>query len=123
MTSAIVGLSNGGPGWKTDRPYELLSEHVNRGWNWGDRPMPPSATDQLRAMFALDPIFRVLVTEGLNGIQVPNLQNKRMLDQIPDCGAPGRLQFKVYPGGHMYYSRDDSRKMLLADAKALMTGQ
>lgn len=85
--------------------------------------MPPSATDQLRAMFALDPIFRVLVTEGLNGIQVPNLQNKRMLDQIPDCGAPGRLQFKVYPGGHMYYSRDDSRKMLLADAKALMTGQ
>jgi hypothetical protein len=41
----------------------------------------------------------LLVTDGLTDIRVPYLQSKRMLDQVPDYGAPGRLQFRVYPGG------------------------
>lgn len=63
------------------------------------------------------------MTDGLTDIQVPYLSNQRMIDQIPDYGASGRLQFKVYPGGHMFYSRDESRKMLHADAEALFKAQ
>ncbi len=123
MTSAIVGLYSNKLNWKIDRSYNILSEQVFRGWNWGDRPQPPSSMEQLRAMLALDSKLRVLVTGGLTDIQVPYMQNKRMLDQVPDYGVPGRLQFKVYPGGHMFYSRDDSRKVLHTDAEALVTGQ
>jgi carboxypeptidase C (cathepsin A) len=123
MTSAIVGLYNDRLNWTIDRPYNILSQQVSRGWTWGNQPEPPSATEQLRGMLALDPKFRVLVSDGLTDIQVPYLENKRVLDQVPDYGAPGRLQFKVYPGGHMFYSRDDSRKMLHADAETVLTGQ
>lgn len=57
MTSAIVGLYSDKLNWRIDRPYKILSEKVSRGWNWGNRPEPPSATQPLRAMLALDPKF------------------------------------------------------------------
>ena len=74
-------------------------------------------------MLALDPKFRVLVTHGLSDLQTPYFATKLVLDQIPDFGAPGRLQLQVYGGGHMHYSRDDSRKALREDAKKLVEGK
>ncbi|GLS17726.1 peptidase S10 [Labrys miyagiensis] len=122
MTSAIMDLYNRELGWKTIERYEILNGRVGSSWEWGDRLSPPSSMDALRGMLALDPHFRVLVTGGLTDIQVPYFQNKRLLDQVPDYGPPGRLQFKVYGGGHMFYSRDDSRKALHEDARTLVAG-
>jgi carboxypeptidase C (cathepsin A) len=39
--------------------------------------------------------------------------------QIPAMGAATRLQVKVYPGGHMFYSRPDSQAALRRDVMAL----
>jgi carboxypeptidase C (cathepsin A) len=76
----------------------------------------------LRKMLALDPNIRVLVTHGLTDVQVPYFGSMLLLDQIPDYGASGRISLKVYPGGHMYYTRDGSRKALRDDARKLIEG-
>jgi len=42
-----------------------------------------------------------------------------VLSQIPTMGDPSRLQLKVYPGGHMFYSRPDSQQALRHDVMTL----
>jgi len=46
-----------------------------------------------------------------------------LLKQIPHYGPPGRLTFRVYPGGHMVYIRKTARKALYEDARSLVTGR
>ncbi|RFB81492.1 S10 family peptidase [Methylovirgula sp. 4M-Z18] len=123
MTSAIADLYGARLGWKIDDLYETLSGRVNNAWEWDHGITPPSSLDALTAMLALDPNFRVLVTGGLTDIQVPYLENKLLLAQVPDYGAPGRLTFKTYPGGHMHYLRDGTRKALRDDARRLIEGK
>jgi carboxypeptidase C (cathepsin A) len=43
-----------------------------------------------------------------------------VLDQMPPIGDPARMRFEVYAGGHMFYSREDSRKKFRDDARAMM---
>ncbi len=109
-------------GWKVEDRYELLNEAVAKHWNWGGRLHAPESITALRQMLALDPNFRVLISHGLTDVQTPYFATKLELDQIPDYGAPGRLTLKVYGGGHMHYSRDDTRKALRDDARRLIEG-
>ena len=73
-------------------------------------------------MLALDPNFHVLISHGLTDVQTPYLATALELAQIPDYGPPGRLTLVVRPGGHMHYSRDESRKGLRDDARRVITG-
>jgi len=122
FTSAIVELYNDRLGWKTDARYELTNEAVERGWSWGAPARPPESLGALRRMLALDPNFKVLVFHGLTDLQTPYFGTQLQLRQIPDFGPPGRLTLKVYGGGHMLYSRDESRKALREDARKLIDG-
>jgi carboxypeptidase C (cathepsin A) len=110
-------------GWKIDNFYDPLSSSVNRGWDWGRGLNPPDSTRPLREMLALDPNFHVLIAHGLTDLQVPYFGTQLLLDQIPDYGPAGRLTLKVYPGGHMLYMRDDSRKALREDARKVIEGK
>ena len=74
-------------------------------------------------MLALDPKFRVLVVHGLTDVQTPYFATALELAQIPDFGPSGRLTLKVYPGGHMVYADDDSRRALRDDARRLIEGK
>ncbi|MGD1036265.1 MAG: peptidase S10 [Roseiarcus sp.] len=122
FSSAVADLYERKLGWKVEDRYELLNEAVSKAWNWGGRLHAPESVTALRQMLALDPNFRVLISHGLTDVQTPYFATKLMLDQIPDYGAPGRLILKVYNGGHMHYSRDDTRKALRDDAKRLIEG-
>ena len=123
LTSAMMDLYAHRLGWKIDYRYEPLSTSVNRAWDWGGGLHAPTSIPELKQMLALDPDFRVLVTQGLTDVQVPYFGAKLLLDQIPDYGAPGRLTLKVYPGGHMHYMRDATRKALREDARRLIEGK
>jgi carboxypeptidase C (cathepsin A) len=123
LASAMMNLYAQRLGWKIDNKYDPLDGAVSRGWDWGRALNPPDATKDLREMLALDSNFRALVTGGLTDVQVPYFGTKLTLDQIPDFGAPGRLAFKAYPGGHMFYMRDASRKTLREDARRLIEGK
>ncbi len=123
FASAAMDLYNSRLNFKTDDHYEILNEAVDRGWSWGSSLTPPNSVDALKNMLAVDQNFRVLVAHGLTDIQTPYLGTALVLDQIPNYGPPGRLALKVYPGGHMLYSRDDSRKAFREDARRLIEGK
>jgi carboxypeptidase C (cathepsin A) len=123
MASAMTDLYARRLGWRIDNLYDPLSSSVNRGWDWGRGLNPPESIRPLREMLALDPNFRVLVAHGLTDLQVPYFGTQLLIDQIPDYGPPGRLALKVYPGGHMLYMRDDSRKALREDARKVIEGR
>jgi len=121
MTSAVVDLYEHRLNWKPDGHYELLSDSVNRSWDWGKGLNPPESLTQLRQTLALDPKLRVLVAHGLFDLVTPYFGSKIELDQLPRYGSPDRVRLVVYPGGHMFYSRDASRAALRNEAKAMMS--
>ncbi len=60
-----------------------------------------------------------MVTHGFTDLRTPYFASALLLEQLPAM-SEGRVSLKVYPGGHMHYSRTDSRVALRADAKALL---
>ncbi len=43
----------------------------------------------------------------------------RVIDQMAMSGDPNRVRLALYPGGHMFYSRPDSRTAFRQDVKGL----
>jgi carboxypeptidase C (cathepsin A) len=39
---------------------------------------------------------------------------------LPAFAGPDRVKLVIYPGGHMFYSRDASRQAFRAEVQALM---
>jgi carboxypeptidase C (cathepsin A) len=122
MASAMTWLYEHKLGWKIENQYQLLNDAVARAWDFGRDRRELNDIPALNRMLALDPNFRVLVAQGFTDLQVPYFGTKLLLAQIPDYGAPGRVVFKVYGGGHMLYTRDASRKALREDARKLIEG-
>ncbi|MFO1151228.1 MAG: peptidase S10 [Alsobacter sp.] len=106
-------------GWRIDRPYRLLSREVGNSWQWGGRRMAPEAVSDLREALALDGRLKALVAHGATDLVTPYFENKLLLRQLP-AFPPDRLRLQVYGGGHMFYSREGSRKAFRADAEALV---
>jgi carboxypeptidase C (cathepsin A) len=118
IISAMVSLYRDKLNWNVvGARYAFLSEQASRSWDWG-RGGAEAVTD-LRKALALDPKMRVLVVHGLTDVVTPYLETQMVLDQIPDYGAPERVTFKVYAGGHMFYSRDEARTKFRDDARAI----
>ena len=91
-----------------------------RDWDFGRGLKPAESVSQLRQVLALDPKLKVLVAHGLFDLATPYFGSKIVLDQLPAYAAPPRVKLVVYPGGHMFYSRDASRQAFRAEAEALM---
>ena len=64
----------------------------------------------MRQILALDPKLKLLVAHGLFDLATPYFGSKILLDQLPAYASPERVKLVVYPGGHMFYSRDGSRQ-------------
>jgi carboxypeptidase C (cathepsin A) len=62
----------------------------------------------------------VLIAHGLTDLVTPYFETQMVLDQLPEIGAPERLRFDVFTGGHMFYARDDSRKRFRDDVRSMM---
>jgi carboxypeptidase C (cathepsin A) len=127
LTRAIVDYIQTTLGYKIDEPYHLLSYEVNGKWDWnvsshGGEPETPSSVDDLREALALDPKLKVLIAHGMTDTITPFFATQYIIDHVPEFGDASRLQLKVYPGGHMNYTRDGSRAMLRADAMKLYPG-
>ncbi|CAO4180183.1 S10 family peptidase [Methylorubrum populi] len=120
LTTAMVQLYTGHLNWRVENMrYELLSNSVNRGWNWGSGRSAPEAMGALKEVLALDGRMRVLVAHGFTDLVTPYFASKMLLDQVPVYGSADRLKLSVYPGGHMFYTRPDSRNAFHDDAADL----
>jgi len=120
LTSAVVDLTTRKLNWRPDGSYQLLNGQVNRAWDFGHGLRPAESVSQLRQILALDPKLKVLVAHGLFDLATPYFGSKIVLDQLPAYAAPPRLKLVVYPGGHMFYSRDASRQAFRAEVQTLM---
>jgi carboxypeptidase C (cathepsin A) len=117
-TSAMVDFITREVGWKSDSQYKALSYEVNSAWDRGANQDKP--VGDLRQAMANDPKMGVLIVHGYNDLSCPYFTSALILDQMPVAMAsPARLA--VYPGGHMFYSRDGSAQAFKRDAQALFT--
>jgi carboxypeptidase C (cathepsin A) len=120
LTSAAVDLTTRKLNWRPDGSYEVLSNAVGKAWDFGRGQDPAESISQLREILALDPKLKLLVGHGLFDLATPYFGTKILLDQLPAYASPERVKLVVYPGGHMFYSRDASRQAFRAEAQALM---
>ncbi|KMO34644.1 peptidase S10 [Methylobacterium variabile] len=120
LSSAIVDLTARTLNWRVPNlRYELLNNAVNASWSWGGGRSPPEVVSELRQALALDGAMRVLVTHGYTDLVTPYFASKLILDQMPALGGEKRLALAVYPGGHMFYFRQESRAALRRDTLRL----
>ena len=65
--------------------------------------------------------LKVFVTHGFNDTITPYFASDMALAQIPAFGGDAtRLTLTVYPGGHMFYSREGSRRAFRDDVRKLL---
>jgi carboxypeptidase C (cathepsin A) len=119
LTSAVVDLTTRKLNWRPDGSYHLLNDAVSNAWNFGRGREPAESVSQLRRALALDPTMKLLVGHGLFDLATPYFGTRIALDQLP-AYATDRVKFVVYPGGHMFYSREDARKAFRDEVQAVM---
>lgn len=110
LTSAAVDHTTRKLNWRPDGSYNLFNASAEKGWDWGRGLNPPESIGQLRRILARDVKMKLLVAHGLFDLATPYFGSKILLDQLPAYATPDRVKLVVYPGGHMFYSRDASRK-------------
>jgi carboxypeptidase C (cathepsin A) len=120
LTSAAVDLTTRKLNWRPDGSYHLLNGAIEKAWDFGRGINPPESISQLRQILALDPKLKLLIGHGLFDLATPYFGTKILLDQLPAFASPSRVKLVVYPGGHMFYSRDASRQAFRAEVEALM---
>jgi carboxypeptidase C (cathepsin A) len=120
LTSAAVAFTTHKLNWRPDGSYQLLNGAVERAWDFGSGLNPVESISQLRQILALDPKLKLLVGHGLFDLAAPYFGSKILLDQLPAYGSRERVKLVVYPGGHMFYSRDAARAAFRAEAEAMM---
>jgi carboxypeptidase C (cathepsin A) len=118
LTSAAVDLTTRTLKWRPDGPYHLLNRSLS--WDYGRGINPVQSTSDLRQILAFDPKLKLLVGHGLFDLATPYFGSKIQLDQLPAYASADRVKLVVYPGGHMFYSREASRQAFRAEAEALM---
>jgi carboxypeptidase C (cathepsin A) len=114
LARGMSGLVRGPLGWKPGREYHVRGRGV--GWTWSGQE---SAT-ALRSALVGDPTFRVLVAHGYADLVTPYFRTKLTLSQMPTVGPDeSRVRLEVLGGGHMFYSRNDSRALFRKQAMRL----
>lgn len=106
-------------GFKTEMTYTLLAGDISGQWDWGrGGRFAASSEEDMRTLLAFSPSFRILVAHGYADMVTPYGMTRYVLDHLPPIGPAGRVQLKLYRGGHMFYISQDSRKAFNADAAA-----
>lgn len=112
LTGAMLRLYADELTWRPEGRYFLLNDEVARRWSYGQGRGDRETMSELRNALALDPRLRVIVAHGLTDLVTPYFESKLLLDQLPPLGDASRVRLELFPGGHMFYSRDASRQAL-----------
>ena len=109
-TTAMVDFVTRVVGLERDARYNALSYEVNGQWDSDGAALRQGAVPDLREAVAADPKLRVLIVHGWNDLSCPFMGSVLTVDQMPVMGDATRVAVHEYPGGHMFYSRPDSRR-------------
>ncbi len=110
-------------GYRTERPYRVLSHDVVRHWDWHGEQReggPGLALTSLEAALLNHPATKVLIANGRYDLVTPYLSSRWFVDQLQvPAAVREQIRLRVYPGGHMIYLRPASRAALAEDAARL----
>jgi carboxypeptidase C (cathepsin A) len=121
-TTAFTAYVRDELGYRTDLQYRLLARDVGRNWNYGTSPTQQGfagAIDDLQGARAVNPRLRALIAHGYTDLVTPYFASRYLVDQLPPLPGAVPIEVKTYPGGHMLYTRADSRRALRDDVAAL----
>jgi carboxypeptidase C (cathepsin A) len=107
--------------YRPDGRYEIMNTDVTQRWNWNNGRYAVEALSTLGEALEYDKDMQVLVTHGLMDLLTPYYATRLLINQLPS-GTPKRIDFKAYPGGHMFYTRAQSRQAFRADAQNFIRG-
>jgi carboxypeptidase C (cathepsin A) len=112
-------------GVQTDREYVLLSEEVNEAWRNDDSEHlftpPAGATDDFRYGMSLNPHMKAFIAHGRYDLVTPYYGSDRLRNLMRlDPEMAGRLTVRHFPGGHMFYTREASRREFSAAIAAFV---
>ena len=110
-------------GFKTEMTYALLANDVTRHWDWQGGRGQASADADIRVLLSFTPSFRLLIAHGYSDMVTPYGMSRYVLDHLPPDNPPGRVQLKLYTGGHMLYLDAQSRRAFSTDAAAFYRGE
>lgn len=120
---AMASYARNELGFKTEMTYSLLASDVTGGWDWKGGRYQASSEDDLRVLLAFSPSFKLLIAHGTADMVTPYGATRYVLDHLPPLDPPGRVQLKLYRGGHMFYIDANSRKSFTADAAVFFRGE
>ena len=107
-------------GYRSIGRYELINGEVNRSWSWGGGQEPPESVGALREVVARRPEAARAGRARLRPISSRPTWNRSCCStSCRPSAIPTGCALKVYPGGHMFYTRDASRAAFARDVKAL----
>ena len=120
VTSGMLTIYADKLNWRPDMVYHLSNDAAFAAWDWGRGMGRPESLSALQAARSLDPHLRVLIAHGLYDLRTPYFTTVRQLRLLPPLAGAVPVRLSVYPGGHMFYFVDQSRKMLHDDAQGLL---
>ena len=114
LTAAFHGYVRRELAFETDLPYEVLNKEVARKWDWRsglDRAQGfVGVADNLKVGMTLNDELEVLIAHGVFDLVTPYLGSVIVARQLGlDPTIASNLTLRVYPGGHMFYTRARSR--------------
>ncbi|MBM4026073.1 MAG: hypothetical protein FJ280_11805 [Planctomycetes bacterium] len=111
-------------GFRTDRPYVILSDRVHELWDWGSgRRGYLNVAPILAEAMALDPRLRVFTAAGYYDLTTPYLSQEYVFHHLDlPAGLRRSLTLRRYRAGHQIYTSLDALRQLTADVKAFVTG-
>ena len=119
---AMASYARNELGFKTEMTYALLAGDVTNHWDWQGGRVQASAKEDLRVLLAYGPSFRLMIAHGYSDMITPYAMTRYILDHMPAFDPPGRVQLKLYRGGHMLYLDPQSRNAFSADAALFYRG-
>ncbi|MCX2564497.1 S10 family peptidase [Acetobacter thailandicus] len=100
--------------------YNLLDLNVNASWDYrAGQGLLAHQIPVLRQLLALNPSMRVFIANGYFDLACPFATSRWVKEHIPV--GQDRISLHLYSGGHMLYTRPESRAALTQDVKAFLS--
>ncbi len=118
--NAFTGYVDNALGFHTELKYDLLDLKVNGAWDFRQGQGLSQGMPDLRKLMAVNPSLRLFIAHGYFDTACPFSGSRWLIEHLPV--GRDRARLKLYPGGHMLYTRPDSRAALAHDVAALYAG-
>jgi carboxypeptidase C (cathepsin A) len=105
-------------------PYRFFSEEANTGWNWG--PAFSGYSDvvgSIRKTLNRGRRLKILVTAGYFDLDVPYFATSYVMSHLAaDPELVGNIRVKFFPGGHMFYTSNDTLEEFAGETMRFFKG-